>query len=191
MDLFKELEELHRQPADDRITRIRLADPVYQIFQRIPELKAAIEATKRETLSNVWARENHGKVEIVPLDDDFKELQARISEQEAKLVKIQKTVDSLAHFWDGQSIDVMSLHEIDTQRHNLLEQIKDVEYNMQLEILPYARAAAVLKQDCNQNETVIQIKASAEERKVRLNDKLSMLDGWLASINAILAKVEL
>lgn len=187
MKLIELYEPISKAIKPDMGMSHKLNDPVGRPFAIIEKQKNELQAAKLATLSHVWARDNHGKVELAPLDGEFKQLQGQISALETKVAQNQVVIEALTLAYERNGIDVETLQGIEEERHDLEAQISKIDTSVIIESRPYHEAAAVMGTTATNHPKVLEIKARAEEQKRPLQERIATLEKWAAAINVALA----
>jgi len=154
-------------------------DPIAEPFKLVLEQQARLLAAKKETLAHSWIREAHGKLELEPLDDDFKKLQAEIAELEAKINQNKKVIAELSRIFERFEINYAALQLINRERSGLITDIETAKRksnSVGMQNLPEA--------------TIEQVQTLNANKIDAWQKRLAELDKWLEAINTALAECE-
>jgi len=99
-------------PAAGLELKAKIDDPVARPFLLNAEQRATLQKKRTETMSHVFARDAHGKIELVALDDTFTQLQAEISDLETKISKNTAVVEELGRVFEKFEIEEPSLWKL-------------------------------------------------------------------------------
>lgn len=171
----------------DQQAESRFNDIVGSVFLSLAEAKERLGKVRAETMGHVGCRESKGRIELVAIDDVFRQLQGEIATLEARISKDEAVVKELARVYERNGITKLTIRELEWEKARLDGEIRRIGTKLNSDITPIRNAAATAGTDPATSPKIAELKAlAAEEIKLREAEKVR-LAGWIAAIKGALA----
>lgn len=172
------------QNVVDEINCFLLGGQAITLFRTLNAQKNELANLKPSTLEHIWVREQNGKLEIVPLDDDFGRIQARVVVLEGCIVANERLVDKLnAVFQD------CPLQDFDARLREIGGKIESLECALNVKVLPFHQAAEIAHADPEKVPEVLQARAETAIKITALKRESEAIKAKQAEISPILESV--
>ena len=156
----------------------------YTLFPALREQKEELARRKLSTMAHCWVREHDGKLELVPLDDDFGRMQARIAVLKTCIETNEPLVIELNKAF--RDYPVLDLSE---RIRDIGQEIESLDRALHARISPFVQAAEIVHADPEKVPEVIRARAETAMKIDALKQELKAIEAKRAEISLILGRV--
>ena len=164
-----------------RTTYLR-TDTAIRVFIILNDQQIELLRLKGETLAHVWI---NSKLEVVPLDGEFDQLQLQIAALEGKItINTNVASDLDKAFRDLQTEPLLAVLEY--RAHEIHTKIEQLALDLHGKLAPYRNAAQSAHIDFDEIPDVIQLRAETAVQAAAMETEAGVIDAKLTRIHALL-----
>lgn len=146
-------------------------DPVLTFFRSLSGKRARRVELKKRTLDHVWLKEMDGKIEILPLDDEFGKIQERIDTLDNAIEAAEQIALALDAIYQER--------ELDWDAFRYLTESKTAELHSQV---------LELRKEISRGKSGPSRVDEVKERIGQLSDQIKEIEEFRELVSGILAK---
>ena len=156
----------------------------YPLFYNLRIQKEELARLKPSTMAHAWVQERGGKLELMPLDDDFGRIQARIAILQTCIETNEPLVVELNEAFREYPVQDMS-----ERVYDIGQEIETIERALHAKIFPFMQAAEMVHADPEKVPEVIRARAATAIKIAALKQDLKAIEAKRAEISLILGRV--
>ena len=161
------------------------SDIAVRVFVILHDQKIEILRLKGETFAHAWV---NSKLEVVPLDNEFAQLQQQITTLENKISTNQKVADALDRVFDEMQLEPPTA-ALTARSGEIHEQIRRLTEDLTVALVPYQRAAQMASADLEKIPEVLRLRDANAIQVAALENESQAIETKLAKIQEILRAV--
>lgn len=157
---------------------------VYTLFPNLRKQKEELARLKPATMAHCWVQEHGGKLELMPLDDEFGRIQSRITllqncieTNEPLVVELNKVFREYPVF------------DLSGRTRDIAQEIETIEGALHAKIFPFVSAAELVHSDAERVPEVVLARTENAAKIDVLRQELKAIEAKRAEISQILGKM--
>ena len=161
------------------------SDIAVRVFVILHDQKIELRRLKMETSSHAWVREQNGILVLVPLDNEFAQLQQQIAILENKISTNQKVADALDRVFNELQLEPPTA-ALTARIREIQTQIMQLNESLTVNLAPFQRAAQLVAADLEKIPEVLRLRDANAIQVAALENESRAIETKFAKIQEIL-----